>query len=109
MERMSREIRQAYSINSISSSDLKLDTKDDAGANKTVEFLLSGNSLQLLENNVLTGNLNSPNITVMALTFTQITTAKGQGVKIFLTVKSNNDASSRNQDFYDTVVLRGKY
>ncbi len=109
MERISREVRQAYNISSISASDLKLNTTDDAGANKTVEFLLSGSNIQLLENNVLTGNLNTPNITVTNLTFTPITTVKGKAVKISLTLKSNNDTLSRLQDFYDTIVLRGSY
>src|SRR3989344_7454323 len=58
IERISREIRQAYDISSISASNLGLASTDSAGANKTVEFLLSGTSLQLLENSVLTGNLN---------------------------------------------------
>lgn len=109
MERISREIRASYDISSISASDLNLNTKDDAGANKTVEFLLSGSNIQFLENSVLTGNLNTPNIVVTGLTFTQVTTVKGKAVKILLTVKSNNDKLNRTQDFYDTVVLRGDY
>jgi type II secretory pathway pseudopilin PulG len=109
MERISREIRKARSINTISASDLKINTTDDAGVSKTVEFLLSGSNVQLLENSVLTGNLNTPNITVTALTFTQITTTAGVAVKIFLTISSNNDTLARSVDFYDTVVLRGSY
>ena len=109
MERISREIRGSYDINTISTSDLKLNTKDDAGANKTVEFLLSGSDIQLLENSVLTGNLNTPNITVSNLTFTQITTTAGKAVKISLTVRSDNDAQNRSVDFYNTVTLRGSY
>jgi type II secretory pathway pseudopilin PulG len=109
MERISREIRQAYGIATISASDLVLNTKDNSGANKTVEFLLSGTNLQLLENNILTGNLNTPKIVITALNFTQITTAKGKAVKIFLTVRSSNDMQNRTHDFYDTVVLRGDY
>lgn len=112
MERISREVRGAYSINPInpnSPNDLKLNTKDSTGANKTIEFLLSGSNIQLLENNVFTGNLNTPNITIIVLTFTQITTTKGVAIKIFLTVKSNHDSQNRNENFYDTVVLRGDY
>lgn len=109
MERMSREIRQAYDIGAISSSDITLNTKDDAGANKTVEFLLFGTNVQLLENTVFTGDLNTPNIVVTALIFTQITTVQGKAVKVFLTVRSTNDTLARTQDFYDTVVLRGSY
>ncbi|MEK7572330.1 MAG: type II secretion system protein [Patescibacteria group bacterium] len=109
MERMSREIRQAYGINSISTNNLKLNTTDDVGTNKTAEFSFSGSDIRFLENDVFTGNLNTQNITVVNLAFTQIDTAKGVAVKIFLTVKSNHDSLNRNQDFYDTVALRGIY
>lgn len=109
MERMSREIRQAYDISSITATDLVLNTTDSLGANKTVRFLLSGTNLQLFENAVLVGNLNPPNIVVTGLTFSQITTTKGKAVKIVLSLRSSNDASNRVKDFYDTVVLRGVY
>jgi Tfp pilus assembly protein PilE len=110
MERMSREIRKASNISTITASDLKLDTIDDTtSAAKTVEFLLSAGSVQLLEDNILTGNLNTPNITVTGLIFTQITTTASQAVKIHLILKSNNDSLGRTVDFYDTVGLRGSY
>ena len=100
IERMSREIRQASDITSISSTDLKLNA---------VEFKLSGSDIQLFENDIFVGNLNTPNIIVTALAFTQITTAKGKAVKIELTLKSANDTSDNTKDFYDTIVLRGNY
>jgi Tfp pilus assembly protein PilE len=110
MERMSREIRGAYDIDPTSTStDLKLNTKDSGGANKTVELLLSGTNLELIENGTLTGNLNTSKINVTAVTFTQITTTQGKAVKIFLTIRSVDDILARTQDFYDTVVLRGSY
>lgn len=109
MERISREIRQAYSINSISASSLKLNTTDSVGTNKTIEFLLSDSNIRLLDNDIFTGNLNTANITVVNLIFTQINTVKGLAVKISLTVKSNHDSQNRNENFYDTVVLRGDY
>jgi len=109
MERISREIRQAYGISSISSNSLKLNTKDGAGVNKTVEFTLSGSDIRLLDNDVFTGNLNTTNINVTGLVFTQINTIKGTAVKISLMVRSNHDLLNRDQDFYNTVVLRGSY
>lgn len=109
MERMSREIRSSYGISSISGSDLVLNTKDSANINKTVEFKFVSPNIQLWDAGNNIGNLNSPNIVVTDLVFTQITTAKGKAVKILLTIKSNNDALGRTQDFYDTVVLRGDY
>jgi Tfp pilus assembly protein PilE len=102
MERISREIRQASSASVVSATDLKLDT------NK-IEFNLSGADIQLLENGTLTGTLNAPNITVTALAFTSITTAKSKAVRIVLTLKADDDASGRLVNFYDTVVLRGSY
>jgi len=109
LERISREIKQAISISTISASDLKINTKDSAGAAKTVEFLLSGSNLQLLENDALTGNLNTSNLAVSNLVFTQIVTANGEAVKVSLTVTSTHDGLSRAYDFYDTVALRGSY
>lgn len=109
MERMSREIRQALSINSISATDLVLNTKDLAGAAKTVEFVLSGSNINFLENSVSTGNLNSSNIAVSSLSFTQITTTAGKAVKISMTLNSTKDTLGRNVDFYNTIGLRGSY
>jgi len=109
MERISRGIRQAYSINSISATDLKLNIKDSLGVTKTEEFLLSGSNVRFLENNVLTGNLNTGSIIVTDLAFTQITTIMGKAIKVSLTFRSSNDASNRLINFYNTVVLRGDY
>lgn len=109
MERITREVRQAYGINYITTSNLRLNTKDESNNNKTVEFLLSGSNLQLIENSILTGNLNTPNIVVTGLTFTEITTTEGKAVKMILSVRSLRDSSNRVKDFYSTIVLRGDY
>lgn len=110
MERMSREIRQAYSIDSAStSSDLKLNTTNSDGINKTIEFKFINPDIQFWDNGSNVGNLNSPNISVTDLAFTQITTVKGKAIKIVLTLKSANDGSGNTQYFYNTVVLRGSY
>jgi hypothetical protein len=108
MERMSREIRRATSINSISSDNLILNTRDGAGVAKTLQFLLSGGNIQLIDNSVLIGNLNTSNTTITALTFSQIVTTEGNAVKVSLTIQSNID-TSRSETFYNTVVLRENY
>lgn len=109
MEKMSREIRQASDITSIAATELELSMTNSGGGNKTVEFLLSGNDIQFWDGGSNVGNLNSSNIVVTALSFTQITTANGKAVKIGLTVRSTHDKLNRTVDFYDTVVLRGSY
>ncbi len=113
-ERMSREIRQAKSINvtsvfGSSPGDLKLNSTDSSGVAKTVEFLLSGQNLQFKENGVLTGNLNTSNIQITSLIFRQITTAKGKAIKIEMSVKDTRDKAGRTENFYDTIEMRGSY
>ena len=108
MERISREIRQANDINLIDAHSLILNT----GVNETIEFKFVNPDIELWENNgsnVFIGNLNSPNIEITSLTFTPITTAKSKSIKVALSLHSNNDSLARNQDFYNTIVLRGSY
>lgn len=109
MERISRDTRQAYGIFSIGASDLKLNTRDELDNLKTVRFVLSGSDVQLYENDVLIGNLNTPNIQVTSLSFTEITTTLGKAVKINFSIRSTRDQIGRIEDFYNTVVLRGNY
>ena len=109
LERVSREIRQAYSINYINTGDLRLNTRDESGQVKVVKFWFSGSNLSLFENDILIGTLNTPNIEVDSLFFTSITTLQGEAVKISFSVRSRRDPMNRIEDFYDTVVLRGGY
>lgn len=110
IERISREIRQAYDVNTIDAQgDLKLYSKDDAGTEKTIEFVKTNSNIRILENDSYVGDLNSSNIEVVSLNFSQINTAKSKAVKVSLTINSNHDIQNRNYDFYDTIVLRGSY
>lgn len=109
LERMAREIRQANSVNTISSTSLKLNSEDSSGTAKTVTFTLNGTNLELRENDVLTGNLNPTNMGITSLSFTQITTAHSSAIRILMTVKSNRYNSTRTEDFSDTLVMRGSY
>lgn len=109
MEKISREIRQADDINTIGAGSLKLNTTDADDLAKTVQFLLSGSDIEFFENDVLTANLNTTNITITDLSFTSITTTKGKAVRVIFSISSNNDNQNRIQNFYDTVVLRGSY
>ena len=107
MERISREIRFSNAVNS--ANPLLLATTDLEGDPKTVEFALSGSDIEFRENDSLVGNLNTPEVEVTNLVFTQIITSQSQAVKVELTVRSKNDSLYRQANFYDTVVLRGSY
>ncbi|OGJ04293.1 hypothetical protein A3G06_02345 [Candidatus Nomurabacteria bacterium RIFCSPLOWO2_12_FULL_46_14] len=109
MEKISRAIRQAESINALSGSSLELNTKDESGADQTLKFSLLSSDIQFLANDILVGNLNSADIEITSLNFSQVVAQKSEAVRVALTVHSSEDASPRSADFYDTVVLRGGY
>lgn len=111
MERIIHEIKIATGINSISTNSINLRKDDDLGTvvGDTTEFILNGNNINLQEESVLIGNLNSPNIIVNNLTFTQINTTQGIAVKVYISLTSNKDSSNKAYEFYDTAVLRGSY
>ncbi|MFM7088617.1 MAG: type II secretion system protein J [Candidatus Paceibacterota bacterium] len=109
MERISREIRQADSIQTISSTNLKLNTTDTAGNPATITFTLSGTNLELRENDVLVGNLNPSTISVTALSFIQQVMIHSTGVKVTMTIQSSRYGVVKTENFYNTLVLRGSY
>lgn len=109
VEKISREIKQSYGINSLSTTDLVLNTMDSVGASKTVRFVLSDTDIQFYDNGTLVGNLNTNNIDITNLSFSEITTAKGKAVRLSLSLRSNHDTLGRVENFYNTVVLRGSY
>jgi len=115
MERMTREIREATSVDSANSTlgtspgVLQLNTTDAAGAAKIVKFTTANSVLQIYENGTLSGNLIGGNTQVTNLVFTQITTAKSKAVKISLTLQDTRNTKHPSQSFYDTIIMRGSY
>jgi len=114
MERVSREIRIAESTDPTSIFDsspgyLKINSTDDSGNPKIVEFQLIGTDLQLKENSVVIGNLNIANIKIISLIFRQISTPQGEAIKIEMSIQNIHDKSARIENFYDTVEMRGGY
>lgn len=113
-ERMTREIKNATSINTGASTFntspgvLSLNTTDSGGSAKTVLFDVSNNSLRLSENGTVTGNLLNPNINVTNLVFKQITTGAGTAVRIEMTIQ-NTKGLSIKENFYTTAILKGSY
>ncbi len=115
MERMTREIRGATSVDTVNSTlgtspgVLQLNTTDDAGVAKTVKFVTSGGVLQLYENGTLSGALIGQNSTVTSLTFTQITTTKSKAVKVHLTIEDTRNSRNPTESFQDTIIMRRSY
>lgn len=113
LERMSREVRNAYDIDTASSTFntnpgyLVLRTKDASGANTTVEFYVNGNQIGIKEGGVDKGSLMAKSTTVTNLVFRQITTANSKAIKIEMSLHDTHGVLSRDAVFYDTILLRG--
>lgn len=114
LERMSREIRNAYDIDTTNSTfatstgRLTLKTKDDLGANTTVEFYVdTSNQLNMKVGGVDNGPLVTKTVTITNLIFQSIATANSKAIKIDMTLKDSRSASAQTSKFYDTIVLRG--
>ena len=55
------------------------------------------------------GNLVMENISPASLIFRRIATANSEAVKIELTVQDTSSTSTKTENFYNTVILRGTY
>ncbi len=115
IERMSREIRQAKSIDTTNSSldtdpgVLQLNSTDSSGNSTLIKFSTSNGALNLYQGGVLTGNLLGQNITVTSLVFRRINTTVGEAVKIEMTLEDTASKDQKTSNFYDTIILRGEY
>ncbi|MFA4890137.1 MAG: prepilin-type N-terminal cleavage/methylation domain-containing protein [Candidatus Paceibacterota bacterium] len=107
MERMTREIRTAYGVNSSSVLDsspgrLKLDTYNASGATTTLEFYLNNGVLMVVEGGGAENPLTLNGVSVSNLVFYQIANATtSKAVKVEVIINGKN--------FYDTAILRNSY
>ncbi len=112
MERMTRDIRGASSVNAASSSlgsspgALSLAMTDASGNPKAERFYLSGGILRLDENGAYSGPLTPAGTTVTSLVFRQISTQKSKGIKIEMTIAAFQGKATTTRNFYDTAELR---
>ncbi|MEI8130384.1 MAG: hypothetical protein WCG55_02670 [bacterium] len=116
MERMTREIRGATSIDlttSVFGTDpgvLKLNTTDSLGVSKTVEFDMTGGALEMVDSSYGTPtDLTGESVAVTSLIFRKITPAHGSAVKVEMTLHSLRSPIDRSISLTDTVELRGSY
>lgn len=115
LERLTREARGAKSIDTTASifgvnpSKLILNTTDDAGAARTVEFSISNGALHLKENGSDTGALTSSKVAVSGFVARRIATGRSEAVKIELALQSGAGTASTTKKFYATTILRNSY
>ena len=110
LEKMTREIRNARSVDSPSGSILQLTSVDASGNSQNSIFYVDPITSRLMASSSnVSGPLTSSNVIVTSLKFTPITTSSSKAVKIEMTISGNNQTTVESENFMTTVILRGSY
>jgi len=109
MERISREIRSAISV------DITNSTFDDTDGvlklnDSGITFAKIDNYLNIYEDDgTLVGNLIGDNVYIDSLIFRYIDTTYGEAVKIEMILRDPNSQTNKKAYFYNTIILRDSY
>lgn len=112
MERIVREVRQAATITTGSSTFgsspgvLALSGTDAGGTTHTITFDVASSAVRVTDNGT-TNNLSTSEVAVSSLIFRRISTSVGEGVKVELTLATTT-GTAVSANFYSTIILRGK-
>src|SRR3989344_3568884 len=114
MERMTRDIRDAESINlgasTLNAHPGKLLLNVLVGETlQTVEFSLSSTTLRVKENGVDQGPLTATNTAVTNLVFRPLQSLESEAVKIEMSVEGREGNIIKTYKLYSTIILRGSY
>ncbi len=115
MERITREIRDATSIDlaqsvfGVNPSILVLNILDAVGNTSKTTFSLIGQTLHISKDGVDQGILLPPNITISKLTFYSLDSGSSKAIKIEIRLSDKEFGVTRTASYYSTVILRGSY
>lgn len=113
MERMTRDIRTASSVDQVhstfgSNSGILTLVTTLNGVSTTTKYYLQNNIIQMNVNGAYWGPLSSSNATVISLVFSISTSSVSEAVKIDMTVQGVSGNVTKNGVYHSTVVLRGQ-
>jgi len=112
LERITREVRGTNTVNIASSifdtspGKLVLNSTDDGGNPRTVEFYLASGTLFLKENGVDVGPLSQSDAEVESLTFRLFSNVEFVGVRVEMTIESGTSTYYRSGSFYSSANIR---
>jgi prepilin-type N-terminal cleavage/methylation domain-containing protein len=115
-EKMSRDIRNAYSVIVASSTlgvspgVLSIKSKDGNGIIHDIQYYLdSQKMLRVKDNGVDVGKLTASTTPVSNLVFTQITTNNSTAIKVDMSIQIFKNNATTTEQFWSTYILRGSY
>ena len=115
MERMTRDIRTATSVdagNSVLNSNpgqITINTNDVNGNPVVEKFYIKNGVIWLQEGGADTGPLMLGSTQVTNLIFRQINTGRSTAIKIEMTIIGGQGDALKTKNFYSTIVLRNSY
>lgn len=115
LDRLTREVRQAYDVDQVESSfgthpgRLTLKKVDSSGVSTTTEFYVENGSIKLKEGGVSQGILGASNVSVDLLVFDIITNANTKAIRTRVQMTSQKGSLEKTKTFYATTILRGSY
>ncbi len=115
LDRVTREVRQAYDVDQAESSfsahpgKLTLKTIDPSDVDTTVEFYIDSGSVKIKEGGVEQGLLGSSDVAVDIFVFDFISNANAKAIKTRLQLTAQRGSLQKTKTFYATTILRGSY
>lgn len=112
LDRLTREIKNADSINVAQSSfgsnpgRITLNGTDSLGVAYTTEFYVESNVLKIKENGVFSGQITPTSTPVSSFVLRYIDTPTNDAVKIEMTLQAGTSTYLRSDNFYGTASLR---
>lgn len=112
MERITREIRSASSVDLVnstlgSSPGVLALTSTYNGISTTTRFYIDNGTLKMDINGSYQGPLSTPNTSVTNLVFRRLTNSVSTAVKVDMTVESSVGSTTKTKKYYSTVILKG--
>ncbi len=112
MEKMSREVRLATTIDTVnstfsSSPGVLTLVATSNGVSTTTRFYVDSNTLKLDINGVYFGPLTNSTTRVTSLVFHRLTNTNSDAVKIDLTIETTYGSTTKSKKYYSTIILKG--
>jgi type II secretory pathway component PulJ len=112
LERVTRDIRNATSIDAVNSvfggtaGALSVVATQNS-ISTTTKFYLASQALDVNVNGTLVGPLTNTNVAVTALTFTSLTSTNSTAVKVDMTLAATDGPLTVSKIYHSTIILKG--
>ncbi len=115
MDRITRSVRDSYTISTASSTlttspgVLSLTSAYATGGSGEIKFYTSGTALMMKNGTDTAISLLAPNVKVNSLIFYKVVTTHGEAVRYTITLTASVGDKMINRTYYGTAVLRESY